>query len=208
MYCLFLDTSSATAVLALFEDGNVLEEVALEVKSARHPCVVWQSMLDRHHLTLQEIDFLACGVGPGSYTGLRTAAATVKGVVLATAKPIVAVSSLLTLVPEGLGRYFLMIDGGISGAYTQRVSVSETSVEPDAPQSIPSNELENVMAKETSLITDSMGWLEKKGLKTSSIQTERRHASIVARYVFQEAKSGRVYTAQTLPLWYTHVSPA
>ena len=208
MYCLFLDTSCSDAVFALFEDGNVIEEVCLDVKSARHPCAIWQSLLDRHQLSLQEIELLACGVGPGSYTGIRTAAATAKGVSLSTNKPIVAVSSLLTLVPEEGGSYLIMIDGGISGAYTQRVVVSETGVEADAPQVAAPEELEEVLSRDVALVTDSLLWIEKRGISDVGFRVERRHSSIVARYVLREASAGRMYTAHSLPLWYLRKTQA
>jgi tRNA threonylcarbamoyladenosine biosynthesis protein TsaB len=44
-----------------------------------------------------EIDLFACTIGPGSFTGLRVGASTIKGLALATGKPIAGVSTLEAL---------------------------------------------------------------------------------------------------------------
>lgn len=215
MYCLFLDTSSPLALFALLLDGRVVEEMCLPMQSARHPCALWQSLLDRHHLTLQHIDILACGIGPGSYTGIRTAAATVKGVFLATKKPIVAVSSLLLLAPNEEGSFIVLVDGGISGAYMQRVCVSEQRVVTDTPQAVSLDSIPGDLP----IVTDSMAWIEKKGGLIAPhrdrsdsfeipLRVIRRHGEVVARYIYQEAQEERFYTATTLPLWYLRKTQA
>ena len=45
-------------------------------------------------VALSDIEFLACTVGPGSFTGLRVGIGSVKGLAFALNKPVVAVSSL------------------------------------------------------------------------------------------------------------------
>ena len=45
----------------------------------------------------KEIDLFACTIGPGSFTGLRVGASTVKGLALAMGKPIAGVSTLEAL---------------------------------------------------------------------------------------------------------------
>jgi tRNA threonylcarbamoyladenosine biosynthesis protein TsaB len=46
---------------------------------------------------LQEIDLWAVTVGPGSFTGLRIGLATIKGLALATGKPMIGLSTLEVL---------------------------------------------------------------------------------------------------------------
>lgn len=44
-----------------------------------------------------DIDAVATGMGPGSYTGLRIGVATAKGICYGTGKPLIAINSLLSL---------------------------------------------------------------------------------------------------------------
>jgi tRNA threonylcarbamoyladenosine biosynthesis protein TsaB len=53
-----------------------------------------ESVIDEAKITLQEIDALSFGRGPGSFTGLRIAASIIQGLSLGVQKPIVPISTL------------------------------------------------------------------------------------------------------------------
>ncbi len=106
MLILSIDTSSADASVALLRAGegtprgeaDTLQTIELAPLPGGHaseqllPTVA--SMLERHGLPRQSIELLAVASGPGSFTGLRVAVATVKGLAQAFACPLVAVSVL------------------------------------------------------------------------------------------------------------------
>ena len=58
-------------------------------------------LLDRHGLTVREIDLFAVAAGPGSFTGLRIGIATMQGFALANARRMVGVSTLDALNAAG-----------------------------------------------------------------------------------------------------------
>ena len=90
--------------LALLNEEAVLGELYLAL--GRHHAEVLLPALDRlFDLTAtapEEVDLLACTVGPGSFTGLRIGVSTVKGLALAMNKPIVGVSTLAALALNAL----------------------------------------------------------------------------------------------------------
>lgn len=51
-------------------------------------------LLGRNNLALKDLDLLVCTKGPGSFTGLRIAMSTLKGISLALGTPLVSVPSL------------------------------------------------------------------------------------------------------------------
>lgn len=92
---LALDTSSPLLVLA-FSEGPRVKWRSTEAGQWKHIETILPRIdlgLNRCGWTLDEIDVIACGIGPGSFTGLRVGIAVVKALSLAKQKKIVAVSS-------------------------------------------------------------------------------------------------------------------
>lgn len=67
--------------------------------------------------TLQQMEAIAVGIGPGSFTGLRVGAMTAKALSFAASVPLVGVCSLHTFVPATQEPYTNLIDAKIGGAY-------------------------------------------------------------------------------------------
>jgi tRNA threonylcarbamoyladenosine biosynthesis protein TsaB len=99
MLILAIDTSSKSASIALLRDADVLSESFFNL-DVNHSVVLLPAL---HHLLglscieLNEIDLFACTIGPGSFTGLRIGASTIKGLAMVTDKPIAGVSTLEAL---------------------------------------------------------------------------------------------------------------
>lgn len=99
MLLLGIDTSSQAAGAALVQDGTIVCEYTLNQKKTHsaHLLPMTEQMLSASGFTLRDMDGFACGIGPGSFTGVRIAAATVKGFAQALDKPVVTADSLETL---------------------------------------------------------------------------------------------------------------
>ncbi len=116
-----LDTSSALGSVALFEDGLLVSEVSHRVSNAHGESLLpmVDALFSRVRWTAASVERWAVGVGPGSFTGIRVAVATVKGIVLATRADVVAVTSLdalahgldegliVSVLPAGKGEMFV-----------------------------------------------------------------------------------------------------
>lgn len=101
MRILALDTSTLTASVAVTVDGKVAaeQEVRVVTHSERLLPLV-DAVLAAAGLTPAQLDLVACGAGPGSFTGLRIGLATAKGLCFALGKPLVVASSLAALALE------------------------------------------------------------------------------------------------------------
>jgi len=99
MITLAIDTATRTAGVALLHDETVLVEYFFNV-SVNHSETVLSAVhqgLALAGIGIEGVDLFALTVGPGSFTGLRIGASTVKGLALTTGKPVVGVSTLEAL---------------------------------------------------------------------------------------------------------------
>jgi tRNA threonylcarbamoyladenosine biosynthesis protein TsaB len=96
MRVLAVETSSLAGGVALLDDERLIAEYVLDVSvthSERLMAAVDQVLGDARW-TPRALDALAVAVGPGSFTGLRIAISTVKGLAVALGVPIAAVPTL------------------------------------------------------------------------------------------------------------------
>ncbi len=123
MQALAIDTSSETLSVALLQDGHIKAEVFVD--AARNHSVLLLPAIryayDVTGLCFGETDLFVCTLGPGSFTGLRVGVSTVKGLAIATGKPVVGLSSLEALAAN-LGPVSVpvcpMLDAGRGQIYT------------------------------------------------------------------------------------------
>lgn len=99
MKILAFECSTATASVAVSNNGRILGESSVE--ASRHHTEqllpMADDLLSSLGLTLGDISAFACSIGPGSFTGVRIGAATVKGLAFGSDKPCVGTSSLTSL---------------------------------------------------------------------------------------------------------------
>jgi tRNA threonylcarbamoyladenosine biosynthesis protein TsaB len=98
MKLLGLDTSGDACSAALFLDGAVIQRLELEPR--RHGELILgmlHGLLEEAGLSLQALDAIAFGRGPGSFTGVRIAVAVAQGVAFGAGLPTVPVSTLAAL---------------------------------------------------------------------------------------------------------------
>ncbi len=108
MKILALDSSAIVATVALCEDEELLGEYTIRNGNTHSETLLpmVESLLGFFSLSPDEIDLFAVSAGPGSFTGVRIGAATVKGLAFDTQKPCIAVSTL-----EALAQNLSITDG-------------------------------------------------------------------------------------------------
>ena len=95
MKILAVDTSTKFLSLGLYDNGKVCAynlEVANKLSGLLAPTI--GRVLGAAGLSAGDIDYFACGLGPGSFTGLRVGIATIKGLSWALGKPVIGIPTL------------------------------------------------------------------------------------------------------------------
>ena len=84
------DTATLTASVAVLVDGELRAERAARAVKGHGPGLLDQIVGALHdaEVKLDQVDALVCGLGPGTFTGLRIALATLKGLALAQSIPL------------------------------------------------------------------------------------------------------------------------
>lgn len=99
MKILALDSTAKVAAAALLDDDRLLCKVAVS-DAMTHSATLLpeiERLLKDAGLTFADIDLFAASAGPGSFTGVRIGAATLKGIAFGRNKPCCAVSALEAL---------------------------------------------------------------------------------------------------------------
>lgn len=109
MKILYLETSSKNCSVAISDDEKLLclcEEVSENYKQSEslHTYVEWA--LEGAGITMNDIEAVSLGKGPGSYTGLRIGAASAKGFCYGLKVPLIAINSLETMIEPFLGKNY------------------------------------------------------------------------------------------------------
>jgi tRNA threonylcarbamoyladenosine biosynthesis protein TsaB len=131
MLVLALDASTYSGSVALLREATVQGESVAAMRGEHEerlmPAVA--SLLAEHQVAVDELDAIACGAGPGSFTSLRIAAAIAKGLSASRDIPLLVAPSTMLVVagsspPLGAGRYFAALDAMRGDFFCQSVEVT------------------------------------------------------------------------------------
>jgi tRNA threonylcarbamoyladenosine biosynthesis protein TsaB len=95
MKILAIDTSTKFLCLGIYDDAKIYEytlETGRQLSSLLDITV--KRVIDMLDWRVSDIDYFACGLGPGSFTGIRTGVSFIKGMSWAVNKPVIGISTL------------------------------------------------------------------------------------------------------------------
>ena len=98
MNILAFDTVSSSFSIALKSDNSIIEINKENIKNHNSELIpILNDFLEENKLSLDNIDCIVLGIGPGSFTSIRIAFATIKSICYAKNIKIIGVSSLESL---------------------------------------------------------------------------------------------------------------
>jgi tRNA threonylcarbamoyladenosine biosynthesis protein TsaB len=119
MRILALETSTEYCSCALWQDGMVIE--SLEHAAQRHSSMLLpmvEALLAEAGTRIGEIDAVAFGAGPGSFTGVRIACSVAQGLAFARDLPLLPVVTLAALAEDnGATRILACLDARMGELY-------------------------------------------------------------------------------------------
>lgn len=103
---LALDASTELCSVALLCEGHLLEKMSDTPRShANRLLPMVDEVLAEAGISLNQIDAIAFGAGPGSFTGLRICVGVVQGLAFGASLPVIAISSLESMAFAAQQRY-------------------------------------------------------------------------------------------------------
>ena len=105
MIILAIDSTAVSGSVAICRDEELLCEFTLNIGNTHSETLLpmVESALRMCGISVSDIDLFACDEGPGSFTGVRIGAATIKGLAFNSGKPCIGVSTLEALAENLVG---------------------------------------------------------------------------------------------------------
>src|SRR5262245_20076905 len=121
MLGLALDTSTEKGCFAIIDGEQTLIAVELPfgLQSSHFLLPELEAAMKKIGIGATALQYVACGVGPGSYTGIRVGVTAAKGIAFACRIPLVGICTLDAFVPKAPTPYAVVIDAKMGGVYVQ-----------------------------------------------------------------------------------------
>lgn len=142
MKLLALDTTSQSCSVALYHHGEINDVVVN--KPRQHAELILDmvdTLLKQADISLSQLDGIAFGKGPGSFTGLRIAASVTQGLAVAYDLPVIPVSSLCAVAQgvyrlHGYCKIYVLFDARMQEVYMGQFSCRDGQFVSEQPEMV------------------------------------------------------------------------
>lgn len=112
MFSLILDSSTKRLYISLVCDDKVLYEKYVEGKNDHAKNIVFlvDEALSSNNISTDDLDQIICGIGPGSYTGVRMAVSVCKMMTVFKNIPLYTISTLKLMASGSKGKVLSYLD--------------------------------------------------------------------------------------------------
>jgi len=134
MKILALDTATEACSAALYIDGDIQQKYQLAPREhTKLILLMIEELLGDAGIKLNQLDALAFGRGPGSFTGVRIATGVVQGLAFGADLPVVAVSTLASIAQAAYEdhdckKVLAAIDARMGGVYWGEYQLDENGL--------------------------------------------------------------------------------
>lgn len=111
MPCLIIDTSTELCLIALVKEDRILAQEIFSHGNllSKNLLPAIQTLIQNNELTPTELDSIAIGIGPGSYTGTRLGVSVGKSLAFGLDIPLKIFSSPLAFLPAQEGAFAFIL---------------------------------------------------------------------------------------------------
>lgn len=121
MKSLCIESSQSIPQILLFDhiDHTLIDSLSLPAGQKHSSTLVFsiETLCKKANLSLKELSFISCGLGPGSFIGTRVGLITAKSLSFALDIPLVYFCSLEMYEPSELGPFLVLSDARSQGIY-------------------------------------------------------------------------------------------
>ena len=118
-----INTISDICSVSLFINDSLLQtlEKKEEHSHTKFLPILFKQIIENNKITLDDIDYFAVSIGPGSYSGIKVSSNFVKGLSLVTTIPIVPVNQFyaFNLDIHDIGKYYISLFSHTNNIYYQ-----------------------------------------------------------------------------------------
>ena len=167
MKILAIDTATEQCSVAIVNGEQALARVTPTARSHADMILpMVDEILCEASLTLSDLDVLAFGRGPGSFTGVRIAVSVVQGLAYAVSKPVIGISNLAALAQQAtdaqrldVGRVVLVCaDARMQEVYWAKYRVESDGVVLFGAEHVSAPESVDVASDVTAELGVGTGW--------------------------------------------------
>lgn len=165
MIGLVLEVSTERGIIAVFDQKRAIfqEQLPFGFQCSHALLPELENKLKNNAFKLSDLSYIAVGVGPGSYTGIRVGASIAKSLAFVLNIPLIGVCTLDTFIPDEDGLFAAIIDAKIGGAYLQSGRLKNGQIDQiSAPKACSLKEAGELLKEVPTLITPHAEQIQSK----------------------------------------------
>ena len=216
MKILAVDTSSAICSVALLDDDKLIDEINLDNgrTHSENLMPLVDEIIRKNNLAVNDIEFIACCVGPGSFTGIRIGVSSIKAIAEILNVKLAQVTSLETLAAnvENEETIVSLIDARNNqvycGIFDKEYNLKEEALADDINEAINHIKQYNGVVITGNGIEVHKELLEKELINVKFAEENRQLAKNVGKIGYKKLKENAVENADTIIPIYLRKSQA